>query len=458
MSGLGLGLDGTTQPGVPGSTPQPAPVALLTVYPPPLAGNRLELAADTVLGRFETSAGLLHETVSRRHAEVVVLPGSVMCLRDLGSRNGTRVDGAALGAHPVPILPQMVVRLGDVLAVVVQGVDTRFDADLALPGVSPAMAAARETLDCCARETTPVLVRGETGTGKERVAREVHRRSGRKGPLVSLSCAELSPQLIESQLFGHERGAFTGATSSKDGLFAQANGGTLFLDEIGELPLDLQPKLLRVIQEGELRVVGGTRVQRVDVRIVSATNRDLSTQVEQGGFRRDLLARLCTWEVLLPPLRERKEDILPWFSWLVQSRSRERGRAMTLELVPGLAERLLIEPWRDNLRGLDRVVQRLSTQVFSEPVTVGQAASLLPELFGSNAEIAAVRSSAPPPPDVTSHNLANSHVRPTSQELLRVYEECGRSVRATAKHFGKDRRQIYRWLESFGIRREEDGD
>lgn len=461
MGPPGKPFDGTTHPGVPSSSREPPRFALVVVHPAALKGQYLPLSEGTLVGRIPEGrcAGLAHETVSRRHAEVVQRGTEVLCLRDLGSRNGTSVNGVRMGGNLAPLVLQAVVRLGDVLGVVVEERGTAFADDGVLPGTSVRILEARRALDNAAREPRPVLVRGETGTGKERVAAEIHRRSGRNGPFVALNCAELSPQLIESQLFGHERGAFTGATASKSGLFEQASGGTLFLDEVGELPLDLQPKLLRVIQEGELRPLGSSRVQPVDVRVVSATNRDLPALAEQGLYRRDLLARLSTWEVLLPPLRERREDLLSWVDLLLERWNRERGTAARIELLPALAEQVLLKPWPDNLRGLDRFVHRLAAQRFSDAISVRQAANVLPDLFTGSSEFPAVASETPPATgEAASAHLGSSGVRPSQADLLRVYDEFGGNVRAVARHYRKDRRQIYRWLETFGIRRPPEND
>jgi DNA-binding NtrC family response regulator len=178
-----------------------------------------------------------------------------------------------------------------------------------LIGSSPAVERARRLVHTLAPESWPVLLEGETGTGKELAARGLHAESGRTGPFVPVNCATLRDTLMESELFGHERGAFTGAVGRKLGMMEEAAGGTLFLDEIGELPPALQARLLRVLDEGEVRRVGANRAHKVDVRIVAATNRNLEREIASGRFREDLYHRLKVGHIVLPPLRERPEDI-----------------------------------------------------------------------------------------------------------------------------------------------------
>jgi DNA-binding NtrC family response regulator len=453
----------STHPNAPASGFSGSEQVLTVVYPRELAGQSLSLFPGLTLGRAPESdvASILHPTISRRHAEVRPGLGGLLCLSDLGSRNGTFVNGKR-PEIPIPLSEQSVVRLGDVLAVVDGRSHSGFADDPVLPGASVRIQQTRSELARAALDPAPVLIIGETGTGKERLAREVHRRSGRAGPYLALSCAELSPQLVESELFGHERGAFTGATSAKTGLFQAAQGGTLFLDEIGELPLELQAKLLRVLQEGEVRPVGGTKVISVDVRVVAATNRDLPELVAREQFRRDLYARLALWELRLPPLRERRQDLLDWVKLLLSMWNQERGSRAELELLPDAAERVLLYDWLDNLRGLDRMVHRLGSLGSDRPFSLRALLEALPEL-GASAALGTTsapatsgnaHSSTAPPRDAEAMAPAASRERPSREEFLAAYEASGRSVRAMSKHFGKDRRQIYRWLESFGIARD----
>ena len=203
-----------------------------------------------------------------------------------------------------------------------------------------------------------VLILGETGTGKELLARAVHDISGRRErPLVKVNCAALAENLIESELFGHEKGAFTGAVARKVGRFELADRGTLFLDEVGELPLDLQAKMLRVLQEGEFECLGGTETLRVDVRVIAATNRDLQGDVEEGRFRQDLYYRLNVFPIRSLPLRERKEDIPLLVRHFVGKFSGETGRQV--DSVPSdVMERLMAYDWPGNVRELENQIER----------------------------------------------------------------------------------------------------
>jgi PAS domain S-box-containing protein len=225
-------------------------------------------------------------------------------------------------------------------------------------GRSAALRSALQEVSQVAATDATVLLLGETGTGKELFARAIHDRSSRRDrPLVKVNCAAIPATLIESEFFGHERGAFTGATQRREGRFALADGGTIFLDEIGELPLELQGKLLRVLQEGEFEPVGGSRTRRVDVRVVAATNRDLEQGARQGAFREDLYYRLSVFPIRLPPLRERGEDVV----LLARAMSEKLGRALGKEVASlGASDvaALRAYAWPGNVRELRNVVER----------------------------------------------------------------------------------------------------
>ena len=222
---------------------------------------------------------------------------------------------------------------------------------------SPAMMAVIRTIERVAPTPSTVLITGETGVGKELVARALHARSPRKDQLfVPLNCAAIPSELLEAELFGVTRGAFTGASQDRPGKFELAHGGTVFLDEIGDMPHPMQAKLLRVLQEGSVERLGANRVRRVDVRVLSATHRNLEALVEAGGFRKDLFYRLNVVPIHVPPLRERTEDIRPIATALVEAHSRRLGRDVRLS--ESLLQRLERHPWPGNVRELNNILER----------------------------------------------------------------------------------------------------
>jgi transcriptional regulator with GAF, ATPase, and Fis domain len=254
-----------------------------------------------------------------------------------------------------------------------------------LIGQGPALGAVARQIDLVAPTDSAVLILGESGTGKELVAREVHRRSKRAvKPLVKVNCAAVPRELYESEFFGHARGAFTGALRDRAGRFELADGGTLFLDEVGEIPLELQAKLLRVLQEGELERVGEDRTRRVDVRVIAATNRDLRAEAEAGRFRQDLYYRLSVFPVELPPLLKRPEDIPLLAEHFLALAARKLGRTaprLTLAAVRQLQQ----YPWPGNVRELQHVIERAVITAEGERLIVNlpaaatrPAAALLP--------------------------------------------------------------------------------
>jgi len=235
--------------------------------------------------------------------------------------------------------------------------EIRSDRD-AMVGDSPALRRVLEQIAQVSTTDSTVLIQGETGTGKELVARAIHERSPRRErPLVKVNCAALPRDLVESELFGHEKGAFTGATQQRRGRFELADGGTLFLDEAGELPLEAQAKLLRVLQEREFDRVGGTRSLRTDVRVIAATNRDLHARVAAGGFRADLYYRLNVFPIVAPPLRERRNDIPGLVRHFAAKAARKLGRTLD-GISPAFVERAGAYDWPGNIRELENLVER----------------------------------------------------------------------------------------------------
>jgi formate hydrogenlyase transcriptional activator len=244
-------------------------------------------------------------------------------------------------------------------------------------GDSRSFRSALDQVEIVAPTDATVLITGETGTGKELIARAIHEQSGRRTrPFVKLNCAAIPSGLLESELFGHERGAFTGAVAQRKGRFETADGGTLFLDEIGEIPLELQPKLLRVLQEREFERLGGTRTIEVDVRVIAATNRDLGRMVEERTYRDDLYYRLAVFPIAVPPLRERREDIDPLVRHFVE-RFAVRMRRPIEEIPAETLDALRRQPWPGNVRELENVVQRAVI------LSTGNRLSVSPDLLGA---------------------------------------------------------------------------
>jgi transcriptional regulator with GAF, ATPase, and Fis domain len=287
----------------------------LEVISGPDAGRRYRGGARSVLIGSHPKAELVLSDpyVSRQHARVERSEDEFV-LRDLGSTNGTRIHDTHI--REVLLHDGALFELGSTrvrFATIAEKFRVELAAEDVFEGLVGRSVAARELFALLARVSpseATLLVEGETGTGKELVARAIHARSRRAAqPLVVFDCGAVLGTLIESSLFGHERGAYTGATDAMPGVFERADGGTLFLDEIGELAPELQPKLLRVLESGEVRRVGGTETEKVDVRVVAATHRDLERMVAEGRFREDLYYRIAVIRLRVPPLRERPEDI-----------------------------------------------------------------------------------------------------------------------------------------------------
>lgn len=294
-------------------------------------------------------------------------------------------------------------------------------------GNSPALQAVRRLIERVAPTDKPVLIEGETGTGKELAARAVQRASLRAGgPFVVINCAALPEHLVESELFGHERGAFTGAVATVPGLFEMADGGTLFIDEIGELPAPLQPKLLRVLEDGTLRRVGSTQQRRVNVRIIAATNRDLAEEVRLGNFREDLFYRIHVLSLQLPPLRDRRTDIPLLVAHFLPA-------GWTIE--PDAQAALEQYSWPGNVRQLRNVLERAMILAEHQTITLDDLPDDLQRPVstadspGGSAHLAAVE---------------RAHV-------LNMLERCGGNKSEAARALGIPRRTLYRLLHRWGL-------
>jgi len=315
----------------------------------------------------------------------------------------------------------------------------RFDE---LLGASPAMKEVYDLLERVAESESTVLVTGESGTGKELVARALHRRSKRaSGPFVAINCAAMPEQLLESELFGHTKGAFTDARTARPGLFVQAKGGTIFLDEIGDMPLGLQPKLLRALQERSVRPVGGDHETPIDVRVVAASNRDLETAIEERKFREDLYYRINVIHVELPPLRARGADVLLLAQHYLEhfaAQSQKDVRTLDAEA----AERLSAYAWPGNVRELANCLERAVALTRSE--SIGSAD--LPEKI-RNYRTSHVLVAATDPSELVPLEEVEKRY------ILRVLEAVGGNKTLAAQVLGLDRKTLYRKLDRYGTER-----
>ncbi|HTR54097.1 MAG TPA: sigma-54 dependent transcriptional regulator [Kofleriaceae bacterium] len=308
-----------------------------------------------------------------------------------------------------------------------------------LVGSSPRMRELYGKLAKIADNDAAVLLTGESGTGKELVARAIHAASPRaRGPFVAINCAAMPAQLLESELFGHAKGAFTDAKTSKVGLFQAATGGTIFLDEIGELPLEIQPKLLRALQERAVRPVGSNAEIRADARVISATNRDLEGMIEEQRFREDLYFRINVLTIALPPLRTRGGDILVLARHFLERIASRTGKRVP-ELSVDAAQKLMAYPWPGNVRELENCIEYAVALAAYGEIAVGD----LPDKVRAFRPTQIVLSSSDPEQLVTLEELERRYV-------LRVLESVAGNKAAAARVLGIERRTLYRMLERWG--------
>jgi two-component system nitrogen regulation response regulator NtrX len=418
-----------------------------------------------------TTAAEAHESISRDPPAAVILdvqlpgesglsllarlprplPAPVVVLSG-GATPGEAAQALKLGAtdfvEKPPTAERVLTALQNALALRdLEDERQRLREELAQPGnlvgESPAMAELRKLVARAGPSDSVVLVQGETGTGKERVARALHLASGRKGRFVAVNCAAIPAQLLESELFGAEKGAFTGATARRLGRFEQAEGGTLLLDELGELPLELQAKLLRVLEQREVERLGGTAPVRVDVRVVAATHRDLRKAVSDGGFREDLYYRLAVFPIQVPPLRQRPDDVIP----LARAFAAElRGPLVELRMTPQGEKALRAHAWPGNVRELRNFVERLHLLSDPGPLVVDQDAALL---LG--------------PAETTSKGvdgLGTLSYRELCEEaereiLRQALAQSDGNVAAAARLLKVDRGNLYRRIKALGVDVEE---
>jgi DNA-binding NtrC family response regulator len=382
--------------------------------------------------------------VSRFHCRLVRENGQ-WTLRDSGSMNGTVLNGVRLRDGDLGV--EGVLAIGDSIVRVRSGAPAKEDFVPMLPsfgalvGTSLPMRRMFALLDKIAQSDINVLIEGESGTGKELVATEIMQRSARaEKPFVVVDCGAISPNLVESELFGHVRGAFTGADRDRVGAFEAADGGTVFLDEIGELPLELQPKLLRALEAREIRRVGETKPRRVNVRVISATNRDLEREVNKGRFREDLYFRLAVISTRVPPLRERLDDLLI----LVRTFLAHLGVAEEERLFPqSVIAEMAKHDWPGNVRELRNYVER-SVVLQSAHLTLRRGAGGVTSTQGpANGIDLSV------PFRLAKDSVIDSFERSYLSQLL---EAAGGNMSKAARMAGMDRMYLHRLVQKHGLR------
>ena len=327
-----------------------------------------------------------------------------------------------------------------------QKIEGRFE----MVGQSPAIRAIQEQIAKVAPTSGRVLILGDSGTGKELIARDIHRQSRRsKGAFVKVNCAAIPEELIESELFGSDRGAYTGAVKTRDGKFLLADGGTLFLDEIGDMSLSVQAKVLRALEQGEFERVGGSETIRVDVRVLAATNKNLKERVEQGQFREDLFFRLNVIPITAPPLRDRRQDIPLLVAYFLDLYAKENG-SRAKEISPGAMELLCRYDWPGNIRELKNLVERLSIMVSSDAVNVED----LPALTGLNIP----RTVEPSGREALRQISAGKTLRQAREELEKEYiaaalDQNSGNVTQAAKILGIERTNLHKKIKYYDLER-----
>ncbi len=317
--------------------------------------------------------------------------------------------------------------------------------DAELIGPSEAMREVHKRIGLAAASAMPVLVLGETGTGKEMVARALHRHSARAGgPFVAINCSAIPKELLESELFGHVRGAFTGATGERPGCFRAADGGVLLLDEIGDMALDVQAKMLRALQEGEVTPLGGHRTVKVDVRVVAATHRDLRAAVREGRFREDLLYRLDVLSIRLPPLRERLADIIPLAEHFLRRAVPRDATEPPKSLSAEAARRLLGHPWPGNVRELRNAMERCQALVRHRVIGEADLAAALGAAPATDAAPAL-------PADWLEAELPVAVERLERLLIAHALAQAQGNRAEAARRLGIHRQLLYRKLTQYGL-------
>jgi DNA-binding NtrC family response regulator len=355
------------------------------------------------------------DTVSRNHCRIS-LEGDAYILTDLDSTNGTSINRVRI--REAFLSPNHVIQIGSTeirfspIDERVRIIPSERDRFGEIIGKDRRMREMYAILEKIAPTDATCVIEGETGTGKDVVARSIHSQSRRKdGPFMVFDCGAVPENLIESELFGHEKGSFTGAHASRQGVFEMGHGGTIFLDELGELQLDLQPKLLRVLEQREVKRIGGTKPIKVDVRIVAATNRNLEEEVAAGRFREDLFYRLTVVRIKLPALRDRREDVRVLARHFLDNgsfnRDRDGSRRIT-QFAPGVLDRMTEYAWPGNVRELHNVIERAVSFAETDAVELADLPEHIAWPRGLMPNIESSSGSIPPPPPDGVHTQANA--------------------------------------------------
>ncbi len=449
---------------------------LVAMWPGGMVSKALPLTARVTVGRSPTcDISIQHNSVSREHA--VFHGGSRVEVEDLGSTNGTTVGGVRIAkATRVAVEPGTVIAIGAAVLVVHGGFAplshaTEHQPASRRPDERPIVIAddrmreLHRIVDLVAKGDLSVVLLGETGTGKDVLADAIHHRSLRaSAAYVRLNCGALPDALLESELFGYERGAFTGAVRPKPGLFEIADGGTIFLDEIAELPLSMQVKLLRVLENREITRVGGVRPRAIDVRIVCATNRDLRARVEAGEFRQDLYFRLDGITLTIPPLRERQGEIAPLARGFIDEVCLRAGRP-SLRITDQAISLLESHAWPGNVRELKNVVERAVTLCAGYAIDVPDVALQTTAFAGRGLPASGPLSRPPPPPnpvvehvglvsDIGLHEDARLATRAVEQRrIAEAMDRCGGNQTRAAKLLRISRRTLVTRLTEYGFAR-----
>ena len=448
-----------------GATQVEARPRLLAIWSGGFVVRDLPDRGELVIGRGDDPGTIRidHSSVSRRHARLLVEED--LRIEDLGSSNGTFVEGERLAPNqPRVVGPGMLIEIGTVM-VILRGAGAALASPSSAPGstdgiviLDPVMDRLHQLLELASKSDLSILLLGETGVGKEVIASRVHALSSRSGAtFLKVNCAALVESLLEAELFGYEKGAFTGANQAKAGLLESATGGTLFLDEVGEMPMQTQAKLLRALETGEITRVGSTKSRIIDVRFVAATNQDLRKAIQEGRFRQDLYFRLEGVVVRVPPLRERTTEIAPLVRVFAAQAAERRGLG-PVTVSEGAMLRLVQHSWPGNLRELKNLVLR--SVLLSRQSVIGEA-DLQFDAMGLGApELPAPVPAGPAPvpaAPATSRSLGTGAENPFDEEerrrILDALDQCGGNQTRAAKMLGISRGTLVNRLNLFGTPR-----